>query len=136
MAGAQEAAPGAPDPGLRAAVTEPMPTPPVPPLTPDQASFRAALLAEITGFDAAERTAIEEFYAARGYAPFWGDGAANLGALRAALDTGVAQALPIQRYDAEGLARLFAPGSAAPAAGPSAAREVAATRPTCATRAT
>ena len=125
VAAAQDAGTTPPLPELRADTPAPAP---VPPLPPEQAAFRAALLAEIAGFDAAERTAIEEFYATRAYAPFWGDGAENVAGLRAALDTGPAQALPSHRYDADGLAALFARDAAAPSPAASAAREVAATR--------
>jgi murein L,D-transpeptidase YcbB/YkuD len=119
-AGAQEVPPADPMPELRT----PAITAPVPVLTPEQTAFRAALLSEIADFDAAEQTAIADFYAQRAYAPFWGREAANVEALSAALDTAPAQALPYQRYDAAGLAVLFAPGSAASPA----AREAAASR--------
>ncbi|PZQ47915.1 MAG: murein L,D-transpeptidase [Rhodovulum sulfidophilum] len=114
--------------GAAGAQDAPAPAPaavvaPVPALTPEQAAFRDALLAETAGFDAAERTAIEGFYAERAYAPFWAE-TANLDGLLAALETAEGQALPYQRYEATGVRALFQPGAtAAPAA-----RELAATR--------
>lgn len=94
---------------------------PGPTLSPEQSAFRDALDAETAALDAAERDAILAFYGDRAFAPYWTEGTAAFDALTAALDTSAAQGLPARRYDADGLAALFA----APEA-PVARREVAA----------
>ncbi len=93
-------------------------------LLPAAATFKADLRAELV--DDPDGAAIDGFYAARAYAPFWteadGDRATALGA---ALDGAAAQALPVSADDANAMALFFGP---TPVPGSNARREVAATR--------
>ncbi|MFT3972547.1 MAG: L,D-transpeptidase family protein [Amaricoccus sp.] len=87
-----------------------------PSLLPEAAAFKAALQTELAPLDATERAAIDGFFAARLYAPFWTDaGTRREPELVAALAAADAQALPVDRYDPDGLAALFEAGAAAPA---------------------
>jgi murein L,D-transpeptidase YcbB/YkuD len=96
--------------------------PPVvaPGLDPAAAAFRGGLGRALLGAPEAERAAIDGFFAARGYAPFWTEpGSPRAEALVAALLAAGDQALPAGRYDPEGLRTVAGDGSA---------REVALTR--------
>ncbi len=100
--------------------------PAAPTLTPEAAAFKAALAAELAALDPDEREAIDGFFAARAYAPFWTEAATPRATdLIAAVSDAAAQALPVERYDPEALATLFAEGTPMASA---AAREVAASR--------
>lgn len=108
----QEATAPAP---LTAPVVAPV-APPVDPvaLTDDAIAIRDGLPAALAALPAAEREAIEGFYAARQWAPFWTAPDATAPAeLAAALAAAGDQALPAARYDAPALAALFAPGATA-----------------------
>lgn len=95
-----------------------------PALSPEAASFKAALQTELAALDPEERAAIDGFFAARLYRPFWTEASTRREPeLVAALADAGAQALPVERYDPDGLAALFETRTAAPAA-----LEVAATR--------
>lgn len=100
--------------------------PPDPVLPPEADAFRGAMRSEISGLPEADRTAIEGFYAARDFAPYWTAADADVVALLvAALQQSPTQGLPAGRYDAEGLAARFA-GAPAGAPESQAPREVAA----------
>ena len=72
------------------------------------AALKAALALELAGAPEAERTAIDGFFAARAYAPFWTEpGSDRAEALIAALEASGAQGLPSARYDPAALAALF-----------------------------
>ncbi len=108
----QEATAPAP---LTAPVVAPV-APPVDPvaLTDDAIAIRDGLPAALAALPAAEREAIEGFYAARQWAPFWTAPDATAPAeLAAALAAAGDQALPAARYDAPALAALFASGATA-----------------------
>lgn len=95
-----------------------------PSLSAEATAFKAALQTELAPLDADDRAAIDGFYAARLYQPFWTDtGTRREPELVAALAGAGAQALPVDRYDPDGLAALFETRTAAPAA-----LEVAASR--------
>ena len=71
-----------------------------PTLSPEAARFKAALQTELAPLDPDDRAAIDGFFAARDYAPFWtGTAAAQERDLVAALADAGAQALPVDRYD-------------------------------------
>jgi murein L,D-transpeptidase YcbB/YkuD len=114
-AGAQEAAPEA------GAVVPPILEPA---LAPEAEALKAALAAETAALPDERRLAIDGFFAARDYAPFWTEaGSDRADALVAALGASGAQGLPRDRYRPEELALLLDPaGTASPAE-----REVAAT---------
>lgn len=96
-----------------------------PTLSPEAARFKAALQTELAALDPDDRAAVDGFFAARAYAPFWtGTAAGQERELVAALADAGAQALPVDRYDPDGLAALFDPATAATPE----AREVAASR--------
>ena len=116
-AAAQE---GAAPPG----VAVPAAVPPAPALAPDAVALKAALQAEMAELPADRRSAIDGFFAARGYAPFWTEpGSARPDELVAALEAADAQGLPRSRYAPDALALMFdTPGDQ----GAAAAREVAA----------
>ena len=116
-AAAQE---GAAPPGVAA----PAAVPPAPALAPDAVALKAALQAEMAELPADRRSAIDGFFAARGYAPFWTEpGSARPDELVAALEAADAQGLPRSRYAPDALALMFdTPGDQ----GAAAAREVAA----------
>ena len=98
---------------------------PAPALTAEQAAFKADLAAELAGLPAAEAAAIDAFFAARSYAPFWTEpGSAAPADLATALDAAPAQGLPRRSDDIEALQQLFG----ATATDSPARREVAATR--------
>jgi murein L,D-transpeptidase YcbB/YkuD len=130
-----------PPPGATAPAT-PSPTPPdalaAPALTPEQAAFKADLAGALAGLPAAEAAAIDGFFAARGYAPFWTEpGSPAAADLAAALDAAPAQGLPRRSKDIEALQQHVGAAPApdgvttvatdGAATGP-APREVAATR--------
>jgi len=97
--------------------------PPVvePALDPAAAAFRDGLGRALAGVPEGERAAIDGFFAARDYAPFWTEpGSPRASQLLDALAAAGDQALPAGRYDAEGL------GLGAAETGPD--REVALTR--------
>jgi murein L,D-transpeptidase YcbB/YkuD len=95
-----------------------------PTLSPEATAFKAALQTELAPLDPDERAAIDGFFAQRLYKPFWTEaGTRREPELVAALAGADAQALPVHRYDPDGLAALFETRSAAPAA-----LEVAASR--------
>jgi murein L,D-transpeptidase YcbB/YkuD len=97
---------------------------PAPDLPPEAAAFRADLRAAIAGVPEADRVAIDRFYAARDYAPFWTEqGSGRAKALLAALDAAGDHGLP--RRESGALAVMF---QAEPAEVPPAAGEAAATR--------
>jgi L,D-transpeptidase YcbB len=81
-----------------------------PPAVPPEAqAFAAALAQETAGLDDLERSAIDGFYAARDYRPFWSEeGGAALASLRRVVTSAEAQGLPASRYDP---AALDAPAS-------------------------
>jgi murein L,D-transpeptidase YcbB/YkuD len=99
--------------------------PRAPALPAPAAALKAALARELAGVPEAERTAIDGFFAARDYAPFWTEpGSDRAEALIAALEASGAQGLPSARYDPAALTALFdAPGDAE-----AATREIAASR--------
>ena len=93
----------------------------VPRLDPAAEAFRDGLGRSLAGTAEGERAAIDGFFAARGYTPFWTEpGSPRATALIDALAAAGDQALPAGRYDAEGL------GLGASEAGPE--REVVLTR--------
>ena len=97
--------------------------PPVvePRLDPAAEAFRDGLRRSLAGTAEGERAAIDGFFAARGYTPFWTEpGSPRATELIDALAAAGDQALPAGRYDAEGL------GLGASEAGPE--REVVLTR--------
>lgn len=95
-----------------------------PVLSAEAAAFKAALQSELAALDPADRAAIDGFFAARLYAPFWTEsGTRREPELVAALAGAGAQALPVGRYDPDGLAGSFETRTAPPAA-----LEVAASR--------
>lgn len=92
-------------------------------------AFRAALAGELAG--AGDAAAIDGFFAARGYAPFWTEaGSDRVEALEAALATAGGQALPLRPSDAAAMTSYFGPeaDTAADTATGAARRELAATR--------
>lgn len=103
--------------------SEAVPAPVVAPLAPavepadlsdDAIAIRDGLPAALSAMPAGERDAVAAFYVARSWAPFWTEaGGSRPAELVAALDAAGDQALPAARYDAPGLAALFAPASAA-----------------------
>ena len=97
------------------------------PTAAEAGALKAGLAGALAAAPEHERAAIDGFYAARDYAPFWTETAgARARTLIAALDASDAQGLPRQRYAPEALAKLYeADGSTA---GPedAARREVAA----------
>jgi murein L,D-transpeptidase YcbB/YkuD len=97
-----------------AAVAPTVPPVVVPALAPEAAAFRDGLGRALAGIPESERAAIDGFFAARGYAPFWTEaGSPRASELIDALAAAGDQALPADRYDPEGL-RLGA-GEPAPA---------------------
>lgn len=104
-------------------VTLPPDTPPAaalpegPALSPAAAAFKAALQSELAPLGPEQRAAIDGFFAKRLYAPFWTEaGTRREPELLAALAGSEAQALPVERYDPDGLAALFDTGAESPAA--------------------
>lgn len=90
------------------------------------AAFRTAIRAEIADLPEAQKSAIDQFYAGRGYEPYWTEpGQNNVEVLIAALEAAPDQGLPLRRYDPGALAVIF---ESDPADTPPALREVAATR--------
>lgn len=80
--------------------------PPVvaPALTPAASTFRDGLARALAGAPEGNRSAIDGFFAERGYAAFWTEpGAARASELIEALTAAGDQALPAGRYDAESL---------------------------------
>lgn len=83
-------------------------------LSADAAAIRDGLPAALAALPEADREAVTAFYLARQWAPFWtATGTSAPPELVAALDAAPDQALPAGRYDADGLAALFAPGATA-----------------------
>ncbi len=82
-------------------------------LTPAAAAIRDGLPAALTALPDADRPAVADFYAARGYAPFWTDPANDrIVLLLAALEVSGTVGLPQDRYDPAGLEAAFgAPGA-------------------------
>jgi murein L,D-transpeptidase YcbB/YkuD len=102
-------------PEASAPVVAPLP-PPVEPvaLSDDAIEIRDGLPAALAALPADRRAAVEAFYLARTWAPFWTAPGSRLPAdLVATLDAAGDQALPAVRYDAPALAALFEPASAA-----------------------
>lgn len=89
-----------------------------PSLSPEATAFKAALQTELAPLNADLRAAIDGFYSERLYAPFWtAQGTRHEADLVAALGKAGDQALPVDRYDADGLAALFGENrTASPAA--------------------
>jgi L,D-transpeptidase YcbB len=86
-------------------------------LTPEAETFRAELAAATASFGDTRSAAIEDFYAARDYAPFWTvSGGAALVALREALEDAPAHGLPASRYDPAALDAAAAPAEVEAAA--------------------
>ncbi len=80
----------------------------------DAIAIRDGLSAALAPLPAGQRDAVQAFYLARAYAPFWtAPGSALPDDLVDALGDAGAQALPAARYDADGLAAVFGPGSTA-----------------------
>ena len=106
------------------AVAAPAVAAPAPALAPDAVALKAALQAAMAELPAYRRSAIDGFFAARGYAPFWTEpGSARPDELVAALEAADGQGLPRSRYEPDALALIFdTPGDE----GAAAAREVAA----------
>jgi murein L,D-transpeptidase YcbB/YkuD len=87
-----------------AAVAPTVPPVVVPALAPEAAAFRDGLDRALAGVPEDERAAIDGFFAARGYAPFWAEpGSPRASELIEALAAAGDQALPVERYDPEGL---------------------------------
>jgi len=87
----------------------------VAPLAPDAAALRDALDVSAAGLSEAQRIAVEGFFAARGYEPFWteaGDGADRTAALIEALSAATDRALPVERYNPDGLRLATESGAA------------------------
>lgn len=73
-------------------------------LSPEAASFRDGLAAALTSFGDEERGAIDGFFSARGYTPFWTEPGTLRGQeLVATLAAAGDQALPVSRYKIETL---------------------------------
>lgn len=119
--GQEATAPAAPGP---APLVAPLAAPIEPvALSDDAIAIRDGLPAALAELAAGDRAAVEAFYLARDWAPFWTAPDTPAAAeLVAALDAAGDQALPAARYDAPALAALFEPGAAAAPA----AREAAA----------
>lgn len=124
LGAALAAAPVSAEQGSVPAPTTAAPLPAAAALAPGAETFRRDLAAETAALAAPTRDAIDGFFAARGYAPFWTEpGSGRAEALVAAIADSPAQGLPARGYDLPGVEAALASGQPEDRAG----AEVAAT---------